>query len=105
LRRLQFREQIASIRATLRSSDITGINAGVDRLKEGIVQVWGNRTPLAISDDLAAVERIVVFLRMDKANKFQAINADEYLSVTEHILTAGRTDCHSMQINVNNAVN
>jgi hypothetical protein len=99
-----FREQIASIRAALRSSDIKEINAGVDRLKKDIAQVWGTRTPLAIGNDLAAIERIEDFLQKDKANKFQAINADEYLSLTEHILTAGRTDCHSMQINVNNAV-
>jgi len=103
--RAWFLEQIGSIRNALRSSDIGGIERGVSKLKEGLAQVLGNRFPLAIDDDLAAVSRIKNFLQQDKANKFQAINADEYLRVTEYIVTAGRTDCHSMQINVNNAVN
>jgi len=34
-----FRDQITSIRNALRTSDIKGINTGVDKLKEGLDQV------------------------------------------------------------------
>ena len=103
--RAHFRERISSIREALRSSDSKAIQQGTDRLEEEIKETAGKQLPKAIDDDLITVRRIVGFLQEDKANKFQAINADVYLRLTEYIFTAGRTDCHSMQVNVNNAVN
>jgi hypothetical protein len=103
--RAHFRERISSIREALRSSDPKAIQQGADRLEEEIKETAGKQLPKAIDDDLITVRRIVGFLQEDKANKFQAINADVYLRLTEYIFTAGRTDCHSMQVNVNNAVN
>jgi hypothetical protein len=92
-------------RKALRSSDPKAVQQGTDRLEEEIEETVGKQLPKAIDDDLDTVRRIVGFLQEDKANKFQAINADVYLRLTEYIFTAGRTDCHSMQVNVNNAVN
>lgn len=103
--RAQFREQISSIREALRNSDARAIQQGTDQLKKELREAVGKQLPRAIDNDLATVRRIVGFLQEDKANKFQAINADVYLRLTEYILTAGRTDCHSMQVNVNSAVN
>jgi len=98
------RKQIRSIRDALRSSNSGEIEEGMNKLKARLKTMWGQHLPVAITDDFAAVEKIEKFLKKEKATKFQSINADQYLLLTEHILTAGRTDCHSMQVNVNNAV-